>query len=229
MRGGGQAERPPRGAGAGFAGAGPAGHAGVEQAAVAVRGAAVPDGQQTHPEIAPRAVLTERARRWAVRTGRPVQTVDGCQTSRVITNPSSQLSGLTPDPTSPFAPSPTGAGSGAFVQPGQAPGAWALDNRAAQRRAPRRPAGLWCPAAGSALWCAGGSQHGEQRSELLRAGFASHDANGLRLGGSIAASRVHRGMFPCFLGGRLSRLVRSSRRALMTSRRVSAGAITAST
>jgi len=163
-----------------------------------------------------------------------------CRLSRMVTLSPHMKEGSHPDcphcdrhrrcrSTSPFAPSPTGAGSGAFVQPGQAPGAWALDNRAAQRRAPRRPAGLRCPAAGSALWCAGGSQHGEQRSELLRAGFAAHDANGLRLGGSIAAGRVHRGMFPCFLGGRLSRLVRSSRRALMTSRRVSAGAITAST
>ena len=40
---------------------------------------------------------------------------------------------------------------------------------------------------------------------------------------------AHSGMFPCFLGGRFSRLVRRCRSALMTSRRVSDGAMTAST
>src|SRR5438270_114257 len=40
---------------------------------------------------------------------------------------------------------------------------------------------------------------------------------------------AHSGMFPCFLGGRVSRFVRSNRRARMSSRRVVAGRMTAST
>ena len=39
----------------------------------------------------------------------------------------------------------------------------------------------------------------------------------------------HSGMFPCFLGGRVSRLERSSRSERMISMRVSWGAMTAST
>ncbi len=39
----------------------------------------------------------------------------------------------------------------------------------------------------------------------------------------------HSGMFPCFLGGSVSRLVRSSRSTRVTSARVSCGVITAST
>ncbi len=55
---------------------------------------------------------------------------------------------------------------------------------------------------------------------------AVHDAE---QGRSLVRWRLaHSGMFPCFLGGRFSRLVRSSRSALMTSRRVSAGRMTAS-
>ena len=40
---------------------------------------------------------------------------------------------------------------------------------------------------------------------------------------------VHSGMFPCFLGGSVARLVRSSRSTRVISTRVSCGVITAST
>lgn len=42
-------------------------------------------------------------------------------------------------------------------------------------------------------------------------------------------SRGHSGMFPCFLGGRLARLVRRARSARTTCTRVSDGRMTAST
>ncbi len=43
-----------------------------------------------------------------------------------------------------------------------------------------------------------------------------------------SSSSAHSGMFPCFLGGWVARLVRIARRALMTTTRVAAGSITPS-
>src|SRR5215217_1484598 len=65
-----------------------------------------------------------------------------------------------------------------------------------------------------------GGDDGDQRGQLFGRRVSLDDLND-RL--------VHRGMFPCFLGGRVSRLVRSRRRARMISARVSLGLITAST
>ena len=42
------------------------------------------------------------------------------------------------------------------------------------------------------------------------------------------SGRGHRGMFPCFFGGRLARLLRSIRKARMTWIRVAEGSMTAS-
>ncbi len=67
-------------------------------------------------------------------------------------------------------------------------------------------------------------QHHGQCGDLLGRGIALHEEQG-----SAVLVLAHSGMFPCFFGGRLSRLVRSSRRARMISVRVSCGWITAST
>src|SRR4051812_24169084 len=61
-----------------------------------------------------------------------------------------------------------------------------------------------------------------ERGELLGGGLAADDAEqGTRLG--------HSGMFPCFLGGSVSRLLASTRSALVTCTRVWDGGMTAST
>ena len=52
-----------------------------------------------------------------------------------------------------------------------------------------------------------------------------NDAGGVIRGRGMAA---HSGMFPCFLGGRLARLVRRARSALTTATRVAAGSMTPS-
>jgi hypothetical protein len=62
---------------------------------------------------------------------------------------------------------------------------------------------------------------GGQRCELLGGGLAAHDAEE----GALA----HSGMFPCFLGGSVSRLFASTRSALITWIRVCDGGMTAST
>ena len=77
----------------------------------------------------------------------------------------------------------------------------------------------------------------DQRRHLLVGGVGRQDAQQWRLAGSTTGSRPldgrvlgrHSGMFPCFLGGSVSRLERSRRSALTTSARVSCGVITAST
>ena len=82
-----------------------------------------------------------------------------------------------------------------------------------------RPAGIKLPQHG----CdhrGDGSELGVVRmtgkhSEFRRIGF----------GGGVA---THSGMFPCFFGGRFSRLVRRARNALVTATRVAAGSITPS-
>ena len=60
-----------------------------------------------------------------------------------------------------------------------------------------------------------------QRGELLGGGFTADDSEE----GVVA----HSGMFPCFLGGSVSRLLASTRSALVTCTRVCEGGMTAST
>ncbi len=78
-----------------------------------------------------------------------------------------------------------------------------------------------------------GGDDGDERRELFGREVALDDPeHGLPnrferlIGWGVVA---HRGMFPCFLGGRVWRLVRSIRSDLMTSARVSFGSMTAST
>lgn len=75
-------------------------------------------------------------------------------------------------------------------------------------------------------------EDGDQSRQLLGLGGAAHDPeHGLAAVRRRRLRRVlaHRGMFPCFLGGRFARLVRSTRNARMTCTRVAEGSITAST
>src|SRR4051794_9367155 len=87
--------------------------------------------------------------------------------------------------------------------------------------------------------CTQGGDDGHQRGQLLRGGVALHDPQ--QRGPLVArapctgracrdlVATAHSGMFPCFFGGRVSRLVPSSRSALTTSSRVSCGGMTPST
>ena len=78
--------------------------------------------------------------------------------------------------------------------------------------------GSWCHCA----------ERDDEGGKLLRCRFtAMHDHERRRLFGLFV--RCHSGMFPCFLGGSVSRLVRSRRRARTSSRRVVEGGMTAST
>ena len=77
--------------------------------------------------------------------------------------------------------------------------------------------------------------HGGDRSELRRCGVTCHDRElgrrrrrGVIHGIARGALRCHRGMFPCFLGGRLARFVRRALSAFTTTTRVAAGSITPS-
>ena len=70
-----------------------------------------------------------------------------------------------------------------------------------------------------------GPEDADDRGELLRGRGAAHHPQ--ERGGFGRAG--HSGMFPCFFGGRVSLLLRSSRRARAISRRVDEGSITAST
>lgn len=90
-----------------------------------------------------------------------------------------------------------------------------------------------------------GGEDGEDRGdrgELVRPGIAADllprntgrdlRSGALRAPGSVVSHRGssdQSGMFPCFLGGRVWRLLRSARRALMTEERVWDGGITEST
>jgi hypothetical protein len=60
-----------------------------------------------------------------------------------------------------------------------------------------------------------------QRGEFLCGGLTTHD--------SKQGALAHSGMFPCFLGGSVSRLLASTRSALVTCTRVCDGGMTAST
>ena len=77
------------------------------------------------------------------------------------------------------------------------------------------------PAASPALR-EGGDDDG-QRGELLGGGFPAHDTK------QRALVLPHSGMFPCFLGGSVWRLLASTRNALVTCTRVCDGGMTAST
>ena len=89
--------------------------------------------------------------------------------------------------------------------------------------------GRSAPAA--ALTPTDGGQHRDQDPEVLRRWRAVDDPDdrsvrgGRRVGGCVAA---HSGMFPCFLGGRLSRLVFNARSARVTFIRVLLGVMTVS-
>lgn len=79
-------------------------------------------------------------------------------------------------------------------------------------------------------------EHRHEGSDLLGGGVAEDlDAwPGLRTGGLVLAGSgwggfgAHSGMFPCFFGGRVSRLVRRARRARLTFIRVLLGVMTVS-
>ena len=69
-------------------------------------------------------------------------------------------------------------------------------------------------------------QHADDRGELLVGRRTAYDAERRLL---VHRTPTHNGMLPCFFGGRLSRLFRSSRRPRTICERVSAGRITEST
>jgi hypothetical protein len=67
--------------------------------------------------------------------------------------------------------------------------------------------------------------HGDQCGQLGRLWVSGDD---LKYWMHCLVGAAHSGMFPCFLGGRLARLLRSIESARMTCRRVCEGSITAS-
>jgi hypothetical protein len=69
-------------------------------------------------------------------------------------------------------------------------------------------------------------QDGDQRRDLLGGRVASDELQRRRVCLELVAA--HNGMFPCFFGGSVSRLVRSARRAFVTFIRVFDGVITVS-
>ena len=101
------------------------------------------------------------------------------------------------------------------------------------RVGPRRPCVL-----GSGLLAAEGREHDDERRDLLGRRVARHGQRGvrcahaeLRSGRSKLLRRGsagHSGMFPCFLGGSVSRLFCSARRARVTFIRVLDGLMTVS-
>ena len=73
----------------------------------------------------------------------------------------------------------------------------------------------------------GGAEDGDNDADLLSRGIAVLDPD--RRDNRLGARRVaHSGMFPCFFGGRLSRLVLRARSARMTFIRVLLGVMTVS-
>jgi hypothetical protein len=85
-------------------------------------------------------------------------------------------------------------------------------------------------------------EHGRHRSDLqgrrtaaddpkrgCGRGTGRHgDSRGICCDAGTRCTNTHSGMFPCFLAGRLERLVRSARSALITATRVAAGSMTPS-
>lgn len=85
-------------------------------------------------------------------------------------------------------------------------------------------------------------EHGRHRSDLRRRRTAANDpkrgcgrgtgrhgdSRGICRDAGTRCTITHSGMFPCFLAGRLERLVRRARRALITATRVAAGSMTPS-
>ena len=63
----------------------------------------------------------------------------------------------------------------------------------------------------------------------VSAASSSADGSPLTTRSRGALVLTHNGMFPCFLGGRVCRLLASTRRALVTCTRVCDGGMTAST
>ena len=105
--------------------------------------------------------------------------------------------------------------------------------RASYRATRRRPGGAdRCRRV--TVVTAGGGHDGDERCELDGVGGSAYDAEHRtlgcrpRCGVGRAAVVAHSGMFPCFLGGRVARLVRRARSARVIWARVSLGRMTAS-
>jgi hypothetical protein len=83
---------------------------------------------------------------------------------------------------------------------------------------------------GGSFATATAGEHGNESRKLLSSRLTAHYPQ-QRACGSLfdGLGLCHSGMFPCFLAGNDSRLLRSCRSAWMTSLRVSLGAMTAST
>ncbi len=123
---------------------------------------------------------------------------------------------------------PVGARTQSWRKTGLPPGRAAMGQRVPDRSAGSAPGGTDGLRLGCATSAAG--EHRNERGQLLGCRLtADHAQQGGCRGRPLAGLGAHSGMFPCFLGGRDSRLLRSCRRARMTWMRVSEGAITAST
>ena len=103
----------------------------------------------------------------------------------------------------------------------QPPGPWCRGRRTASDREAQAPTGV---GRGRSAPLGQRGDDGGQRSQLLGGGLAPDDAQ-QRAPDLVA----HSGMFPCFLAGRVWRLLASTRSALVTCTRVCEGRITAST
>lgn len=80
---------------------------------------------------------------------------------------------------------------------------------------------------GVAAPAAGGSQNGDEHTDFVCGRITVLDPD-VRNGLFWGFVNAHSGMFPCFLGGRLSRLVLSARNARVTFIRVLLGLMTVS-
>ena len=84
----------------------------------------------------------------------------------------------------------------------------------------------WTRLPGSAR--GGCREDGDQGRELLGGRVASEESQSWPLCLELVMRGHHKGMFPCFLGGSVSRLLRSARKAFVTFIRVFEGVITVS-
>ena len=109
-------------------------------------------------------------------------------------------------------------------QAARPPAAGAVEERSSQAAAGGGPLGARTLLGGTGGRTGRGHrlQHGRQRGDLLVARVALDDEE------RRTSFLAHSGMFPCFFGGSVPRLERSSRSARITSVRVSCGWITAS-
>ena len=112
--------------------------------------------------------------------------------------------------------------------PGPEPRAW----RAGQTRRAVAPAPAGVRASGgppSVPVCARAASNATTARELLGRGLAPHQPQDRRGVGRAVGVLAHSGMFPCFFGGRVSRLVRSRPQRLGDLDAGSCGGMTAST